>query len=120
MPKNPYYKPEHFGLELTSVDQHNMSYEYNTLCFWATKDGRVFTAQDSGCSCPTPFENYEGKTQKDVLQKLEQVGSVDQAERTFDAWNDGIYSKQNRCSQSEREEIIAWVKSHLTSEETSI
>ena len=25
---------------------------------WQHKDGRLFYGQDSGCSCPSPFENF--------------------------------------------------------------
>lgn len=111
---NPYYNPDQFDLDLFSLDEPGLSYEYNTLCFWATKDGRVFTAQDSGCSCPTPFEDYEGENQKEVLQKLEQVGSVEQAERTFDSWNGR--RDNGLLPQRSRDELSAWVKSRLTSE----
>jgi len=57
---NVYYEPEHFGLEMVdSLDEAHLSYEYNTLIVLKHKDsGRVFSAQDSGCSCPTPFEGY--------------------------------------------------------------
>ena len=32
--------------------------EAKTFVVWKHKDGRVFWAHDSGCSCPSPFEDY--------------------------------------------------------------
>lgn len=57
---NVYYDPAEFGLVSVDVlDEGGLSYEYNTLIVLKhTATGRVFYAQDSGCSCPTPFENF--------------------------------------------------------------
>ena len=110
--KNPYYDPEELQLELLSYDEPHLSYEYNTLCFWATEDGRIYSASDSGCSCPTPFENYEGDTQKEVLQKLERVGSVEQAESIFDSWNKYDENKAH-LPNHERDKMTKWVLERL-------
>ena len=57
---NVYYNPESFGLEkLCELNEHGLSYEYNMLViFKDTNSNRLFYAHDSGCSCPTPFEDY--------------------------------------------------------------
>jgi hypothetical protein len=109
---NPYYSPEKLDLDLVSYDEPGLCYEYNTLCFWATRDGRVYSASDSGCSCPTPFEEYEGDTQDHVLQKLERVGSVEQAESIFDAWNQD-YQGKSFLFLSDKMELINWVSGQL-------
>ena len=109
---NPYYNPEKLELELVSYDEPNMSYAYNTLCFWATKDGRIYSASDSGCSCPTPFEDYEGEAQDEVLQKLERVGSVAQAESIFDSWNKN-YDGKPHLKNTEKQEMVKWVAEKL-------
>lgn len=59
---NPYYSPEKCGLKLIAeVEWPNLSYAYcTTVAFLDLETGRVFLAQDSGCSCPTPFDNFEG------------------------------------------------------------
>ena len=55
---NVYYDPEEFGLtavgdiELTEPD-----YSFYILAVWKGH-GNFYTAVDSGCSCPTPFEEY--------------------------------------------------------------
>jgi hypothetical protein len=105
---NPYYHPEDLELELLSFDEPSMCYEYNTLCFWATKNGLIYSASDSGCSCPTPFEYYEGETQKDVVQKLERIGSLDQALQIFDSWNKR-YDNRPYLSIESRKELENWI-----------
>ena len=120
---NPHYNPEKLGLEMLSVEQPDMSYEFNILCFWSTGDGRVFTAQDSGCSCPTPFESYDGETQKEVLQKLERIGSVQQAEYTFDSWNkDGYFygEQKQHLPQHDKDNVLHWVKAQLAKQPAPI
>lgn len=106
---NPYYETEQCGLEMLEFNQPNMCYEFNTLCFWATAEGLIFSASDSGCSCPTPFENYCGETQTEIVQKLERVGSVTQAESIFDAWNKD-FDGRPYLAISERQKLADWLK----------
>jgi hypothetical protein len=110
---NPYYNPELLDLDLISFDEPNLSYEYNTLCFWATKDGQIYTAQDAGCSCPTPFEDaHDRPTRDEVIATLERVGSVEQAESTFDAWNRG-YGDSDHLGADERCRLTRWAQERL-------
>lgn len=78
---NVYYHPEKFGLiQIGHIDDPEASYSFDDLIVWHHDDGRVFYAQDSGCSCPTPFEDFDslddltevtqeswGEFEKDVL-----------------------------------------------------
>lgn len=109
---NPHYSPEKLNLDMIVFNEPDMSYEFNTLCFWATEDCRVYSASDRGCSCPTPFEDYGGETQEEVLQKLERVGSIEQAESIFDSWNKNYDGKQY-LPMSDRNELSGWVKVRL-------
>jgi hypothetical protein len=109
---NPYYDPAKLELEMLEFDEPDLSYEYDTLCFWATAAGQIYSASDSGCSCPTPFEDYEGETQTEVIQKLERVGSLEQAERIFDAWNK-VSDGRNRMPSGNREKLNAWITEKL-------
>jgi hypothetical protein len=57
--KNPYYNPE--GLDLSPVGELEYSdgdYQFDTRVVWKHDSGRLYTARDAGCSCPTPFEDY--------------------------------------------------------------
>lgn len=56
-----YYSPESRGLiTFDELHEDDLSYEFNII--WIARhvdSGELFWAHDSGCSCPTPFENYE-------------------------------------------------------------
>lgn len=56
--QNAYYNPEKFGLtELGMIDVGG-SYEFDMFIAWIDEDGQLYYAEDSGCSCPSPFEDY--------------------------------------------------------------
>ena len=58
---NAYYNPEKLGLEqVASIEYSSGSYEFDTRVVWRHKEtGKLYTARDSGCSCPTPFEGCQ-------------------------------------------------------------
>ena len=85
-PINPHYDPEKAGfVRQVSIDPEE-AYEFDTLAFWQSPTGAVYTASDSGCSCPTPFEAFEGYTHEEIVQKLERVPNFDAAEKIIDAY----------------------------------
>ena len=59
---NPYYNPEKLGLRiLESVDEGG-DWEFDLFVIWEDTDpkrefGMAYWGEDSGCSCPTPFES---------------------------------------------------------------
>ena len=56
---NPNYSPESWGLRIVGqIELSEPNYSFNTLIIWKRVDGKVFYGQDSGCSCPSPFENF--------------------------------------------------------------
>lgn len=64
---NIAYDSEKFGLkELYNID-HADCYEFDTLMIWQHEDGTLYYAQDSGCSCPTPFEEYKDLKDLNVI-----------------------------------------------------
>lgn len=55
---NPYYDPEKVGLKkVAEFDFSDGYYQFDLTAVW-TKEGqkKFFWADDSGCSCPSPFE----------------------------------------------------------------
>jgi hypothetical protein len=64
-----YSCPENYGLELIfETDLDNESYQFNILAVWREiKTGRIFVGRDSGCSCPSPFEDC---TSVDELEEI--------------------------------------------------
>lgn len=66
-----YSNPEKFGLTLVAEIKYSLAwYEFDLRVAWVDKDNNLYTARDSGCSCPSPFEAFE-------LDDLEQI-SVEQ------------------------------------------
>lgn len=54
-----YYSPEKFGLTTVGqIDWEEPDYSFNMTVVWKDKDGKLYWASDSGCSCPSPFEDY--------------------------------------------------------------
>jgi hypothetical protein len=57
---NIYYNPEKSGLTIVAeIEYSSGCYEFDTRVVWKNEKGELFTARDSGCSCPTPFETFD-------------------------------------------------------------
>lgn len=61
--RNPYYSPERFDPPLEIVAEISLTqegpYQFHYLVLWRVKGTQdYYSAQDSGCSCPTPFEDH--------------------------------------------------------------
>ena len=107
---NPYYHPESLGIvEVFEAEDADLSYEFDIFLLFVHSDGRVFSAQDSGCSCPTPFEDYEGTTIEECGLKL--VTSVSQAVSLYNKWAEQVYSR-NSVSKSEGD-VRAFAEKHI-------
>lgn len=67
---NAYYDPQKFGLTIVGeVEFSSGSYEFDTSVVWRDQAGALYYADDSGCSCPTPFEGIG----LDDLEKAERL-----------------------------------------------
>ena len=54
-----YGEPSKVGLEIVAELDTGGSYEFNKVVVWRRKlDGAYLWLADSGCSCPSPFEDY--------------------------------------------------------------
>jgi hypothetical protein len=72
-----YYQPEKFDLTpIGEIEWSSGSYEFDLTVVWRHEDGRLFYANDSGCSCPSPFENY---TSLDDLTEITDVSEFQDA-----------------------------------------
>lgn len=79
-----YHQPESFGLTIIgSLYDPEACYSFNDLIVWEHEDGRIFYASDSGCSCPSPFEDYTS------LDDLELV--------TLDSWDQFANDVATHC-----------------------
>lgn len=76
---NPYYSPEKCGLKIVhSYDRTNQSYEFDLVVLWMDLEtGKYYVGEDSGCSCPIPFEDFH------CLADMKEV-DVHTAKRVFE------------------------------------
>lgn len=105
---NPNQDSDILGWENISIEYGELSYEFDTLIFWKTKTDEIYMAHDSGCSCPTPFEKYEGETENEIKQKLERVASIDQAKHKYDSRNVSEDSRPNKTWDEVRSRLAEW------------
>lgn len=60
--ENLYYHPEKHGLEIFDMVEYPPCYDFDMCVVWRdVATDELFYAFDSGCSCPTPFENHSRK-----------------------------------------------------------
>ncbi len=68
--ENPYYHPEKCGLTpVCEIEWTEPNYSFDTTVIWKAVNGKLYTASDSGCSCPTPFEDYKKLSDLTVVNK---------------------------------------------------
>lgn len=68
---NVYYDPEDFGLKVIGEVDYNEGYEFDKRVVWRHKEsGKLYTARDAGCSCASPFEDY------DKLEDLDELADM--------------------------------------------
>lgn len=57
---SPYYSPEKFGLKvLGEMSWSEPDYGFDLTVVWTDERGTLYWANDSGCSCPSPFEDVK-------------------------------------------------------------
>ena len=59
-----YNSPEKFGLtEVGQIDWAEQDYSFDMTVVWKDENGKLYWADDSGCSCPSPFEDFHSLDQ---------------------------------------------------------
>jgi hypothetical protein len=75
-----YNSPENLGLEVVAEHEFCDDYGFDLRVIWRhLETGVLYTAHDSGCSCPPPFEDYR------KLEDLERVDFDELLEEALDA-----------------------------------
>jgi hypothetical protein len=82
---NVYYSPEQNGLKIVLEVEEDLFYEFNKFVVW-TDGEHFYTATDSGCSCPSPFEDL---THQDLIKS---ECSVARLHVLLDDWAESCYS----------------------------
>ena len=77
-----YYSPEDFDLTtIGEISWDDEPYAFDLTVVWKDKDGNLYWASDSGCSCPSPFEDF---TSKDQLETGNLQDFIDYINRRFE------------------------------------
>lgn len=76
---NIYYHPEAYGLKLVAEgDDPDANYSFDMMVVWYGHD-TFWVADDSGCSCPSPFDSMD-------LSNIEKLPSKQHVYNAIDAW----------------------------------
>lgn len=79
------YRPEDYGLRtLGAVEWSEPSYSFDTTEVWIDGEGKLYWASDSGCSCPSPFENYHELSQLETGDEFELAKYLDEQAEVHD------------------------------------
>lgn len=89
-----YYQPGHFGLEIVGEAERPSWHDFDKFAVWRDAAGALYYASDSGCSCPSPFENF---TSLSDLTKA----TVAEAHAALDEWADSIWGDGAAASVSD-------------------
>lgn len=78
-----YASPEKHGLRIVEThEEEDLYYEFHMVVLWEdVKTKKRWWGQDSGCSCPSPFENYHSvamlsdwsKTKKEYEKSIQDL-----------------------------------------------
>ncbi len=80
MSENIYCHPESYGLKVfAETSNPALDYKFSMFVVWQDKSGNLFYAEDSGCSCPAPFEDIS------EIEQLNTIIGVDGLKAFFDA-----------------------------------
>ncbi len=101
---NPYCSPKKLGLAMFTL-QKDPDYDFNIIAFWTPGGGVVYSATDSGCSCPSPFEDYEYADLKEFQQAMERVESFSTAKEKISTWKENIYDLIDRPKIGDLQEL---------------
>jgi hypothetical protein len=82
---NPYYNPEAVGLEIVAeIDYSDGNYQFDLRIVWRQKEtGRLLTSRESGCSCPTPFDELKVEDMADYSYGFVRNEALDEAKREY-------------------------------------
>ena len=94
-----YSSPEKYGLRVIGeVEFSSGCYEFDTFVLWQdVETADFFCAQDSGCSCPMPFESFNRSniTKVEKLQHL--IDLLEDAKKQCYRYDSAYYGEQARA-----------------------
>lgn len=101
---NPYYDPDDFGLVIVgSFDWSEPDYSFDMCVVWyEPTSGKYYWASDSGCSCPSPFEDFhsvdqfQSGSEHDVIRYLLDAKSQQDCDASEYDYDTGKYVSTGR------------------------
>lgn len=83
------YNPEDYGVEIVAnFDAYEPNYSFDILVVVRdVKDGKLYCATDSGCSCPKPFEDHTFPTDYTEVRSWDDVKRVLDLEFPVRTWS---------------------------------
>lgn len=103
--ENIYYHPEDHKLEIVGMIEDEPNYSFDMFVVWKDKEGNLYYGEDSGCSCPSPFED---------IHDVEQLEKIDK--NHFDVFENAVmkfnkeYNEHALPTADERHRLIEKVK----------
>jgi hypothetical protein len=77
---NVYYNPEKYGLEVVGeINWIDECYEFDLSVVWKDAEGKYYWASDSGCSCPSPFEDFNSLDDLNSGSKQDAINFLESA-----------------------------------------
>lgn len=72
--KDVYYQPKAFDLTpVGEIEWDEESYQFFITAVWLHADGTIYYADDSGCSCPAPFEDFTSLSDLDKADTVQDL-----------------------------------------------
>jgi hypothetical protein len=104
-----YSSPEKYGLSLLGSVDIAGDYEFDMLAVWQrNEDGALFYDYDSGCSCPSPFEEVKSI---ESLQPMNDVTAFVNGARSWFRNSEGsVYASAGTYEKAALERLIVKVK----------
>lgn len=82
---NVYRNPAAFGLEIIMEADIGESYSFNRMVIFSDlQTGDLYFAQDSGCSCPSPFEDLISRSDLTRVSPENMEAFEQESSRYFD------------------------------------
>lgn len=82
---SPYYSPADYGLSIVASVDTDEPYEFDMVVIWRDAEGSLWGGHDSGCSCPTPFEDFHSTADMTAICSLDDVRGLLDGMSTYGA-----------------------------------
>lgn len=113
---NLYDNPEKFDLIVVGeLNDPGANWSFDDLVVWQHDSGRLFYAQDSGCSCPSPFENLTEIESATEITKDSWASFADHVMNHAEEWDKS--SGEFQCDKNQLMSKVAALLSPPTREE---